>query len=154
MNRVYQITAVVFFLFSAYIAKESLALRFYTSLGPGPGFFPFWLSLMLGALSAMLFYQGTWGSRRNEPLPEDFFATRVGYFRIAAMVLATAVVVVSLEPLGFRLTMLAYLLFLIFGLGRVNLFLTALVSLAGSFGLYYGFVELLKIPLPTGVFGF
>jgi hypothetical protein len=45
-----QITGVLFILLAAFVVRESLDLKFYTQLGPGPGFFPFWLALVLGPL--------------------------------------------------------------------------------------------------------
>lgn len=153
MKRPYQIMSALFFLFSIFIVWQSIGLRYYTSLGPGPGFFPFWLSSFLALLSAIMFYQATWGSAKREPMPSDFFAGRVGYFRIAAITVATAAVVVTLEPLGYRISMLAYLLFLLVALGRVNIIATVLVALAGSFGVYHVFVQWLAVPLPVGMFG-
>jgi putative tricarboxylic transport membrane protein len=153
MKRPYQIMSSLFFLFSVFIVWQSINLRYYTSLGPGPGFFPFWLSSFLAVLSAIMFYQATWGKARREPMPVDFFASRVGYFRIAAIIVATAAVVATMEPLGFRLSILGYLLFLLFALGRVNLIATVLIALAGSFGVYHVFVTWLAVPLPIGMFG-
>jgi putative tricarboxylic transport membrane protein len=153
MKRPYQIMSALFFVFSIFIVWQSIELRYYTSLGPGPGFFPFWLSSGLAVLSAVMFYQATWGGARKDPMPVDFFASRVGYFRIAAITVATAAVVVTMEPLGFRISMLGYLLFLLFALGRVNLIATVVVALAGSFGVYHVFVQWLAVPLPVGMFG-
>ena len=74
MNRAYQITGVVFLLLAAFIARESLELKFYTSNGPGPGFFPFWLSMALGLLAVLMILKATF--RESEPIPEGFFASR------------------------------------------------------------------------------
>lgn len=151
MRRTYQITAVGFILFAAFIAREAVELKFYTSLGPGPGFFPLWLSGILAFLAAIMFYQATW--RRPESMPQDFFPSRLAYFRMGAILAALISVVILMDPMGFRLTMLAFLLFLLFALGRVNIFVTILAALGGSFGAYQVFVEMLKVPLPIGMFG-
>jgi putative tricarboxylic transport membrane protein len=153
MKRPYQVMSAVFFVFAIFIFWQSLELRYYTSLGPGPGFFPAWLSGFLALLSAVMFYQATWRKPGREPMPVDFFASRVGYFRIVAIIVATTFVVVTMDSLGFRISILAYLLFLLFTLGRVNLIVTALVALAGSFGVYHVFVNWLAVPLPIGMFG-
>ncbi len=151
MKRPYQVTGIVFILFSAFIARESLDLKFYTSLGPGPGFFPFWLSVFLGALAAIMLYQATF--KPQEPMPSDFFANAKGYLRAGAILLALVASVLLMEPLGFRPMMLAFYLFLLFALGRQNILVTIAVALAGSWGVYQVFVELLKVPLPIGIFG-
>ncbi|MBM4313907.1 MAG: tripartite tricarboxylate transporter TctB family protein [Deltaproteobacteria bacterium] len=152
MNRAYQITGVVFLLLAAFVARESLALKFYTNNGPGPGFFPFWLSIVLGLLAVLMILQATF--RQSEPMPEGFFADRAGYLKVGAIVLALAVSTALLEIAGFPLTMLAVILFLLFVLGRPGPIVTLLVSAAGSFGCFYLFDRWLKVPLPTGFFGF
>ena len=151
MKRPYQITGIVFILFSVFIARESLELKFYTSLGPGPGFFPFWLSVFLGALAAVMLYQATF--KPQEPLPASFFASARGYLRGGAILLALVSSVLFMDTIGFRLMMLAFYLFLLFALGRQNVLVTIAVALAGSWGVYHVFVEYLKVPLPIGMFG-
>ena len=83
MKRPYQITAILLFVLSGCIAIESLKLKYYTPLGPGPGFFPFWLSLCLAALAIAMFYQATFKS--SDSRPADFVDSRLGYFRAFAM---------------------------------------------------------------------
>lgn len=151
MKRPYQIAGVLFILFSAFIARESLELKFYTSLGPGPGFFPFWLSVILGLLSANLLYQATF--KESDPMPSDFFASKKGYLRVGAIVLALVATVVLMNVLGFRITMFIFYIFLLYTLGRQNPIVTALVALGGSWGVYHVFVEWLKVVLPVGTFG-
>lgn len=151
MNRPYQIASVIFLVFSAFIAWQALELRYYTSLGPGPGFFPFWLAAFFGLLSAIMLFQSF--TKDMGPKPDDFFATRAGYLRIAGILFALVLTVLLFEPLGFRLTMLAFLMGLMYVLGRPNPLVSIPVALAGSFGGYWVFVELLDVPLPVGNFG-
>lgn len=148
MKRPYQITGVALLLFSAWTLLEALQLRYYTTLGPGPGFFPFWLSVVMGVLATLMIYQATF--KPTDPRPEDFFASRTGYLRIAAVSAAWIAMAVLLEPLGFRLTMLAFMLFLMFTLGKTRPVVVVPVALVGSFGIYALFVQLLGIPLPIG----
>lgn len=151
MRRPYQITGTVFLLFSAFIAYESLQLRYYTPLGPGPGFFSFWLSLIFGGLAIIMIVQASIG--QAEPMPDDFFSDRIGYLRIGAVVLALVFTVALFDFLGFRVTMLIVYVFLLVALGRQGILVTAIVSLAGSFGVFHVFDQWLKVPLPRGVFG-
>ncbi len=152
MKRPYQITSVVLMLVAVFLARESLRLRYYTPLGPGPGFFPLWLSILLAALGAAMFWRATFG--RPETMPADFYADRSGYLRIGALVAALVGVIVLMEPLGFRLVMLGFYLFLLTVLGRQHPLLTGIIALAGSFGVYLVFVKWLATPLPIGLFGF
>ena len=148
MKRPYQIAGVVILLFSAWTLWGALQLRYYTALGPGPGFFPFWLSILMGVLALIMIFQATF--KPSDPMPEEFFAPWTGYLRIAAIAGAWIAVIVLMVPLGFRLTMLAFLLFLISTMGRTHPVITIVVSLVGSFGIYQVFVQFLGIPLPVG----
>ena len=77
MRRTYQVTGTILLCLAVYVGHESLALRYYTPLGPGPGFFAFWLALILGVLAVSMVAQATFG--RPEPVPPDFLADRRGY---------------------------------------------------------------------------
>ena len=151
MGRLYRITGVVLLLLAGFVAVESLRFRYDTSLGPGPGFFPFWLAVLLGALAIVMLFQA--GLGRLEPMPSDFFASRGGYLRMGAVVVAMVATTLLLEPVGFCLTMLAVYLFLLLTLGRQRAIVMALVALGGSFGVYHLFVRWLKVPLPRGLLG-
>lgn len=151
MKRPYQITSAVLILAAAFLARESLRLRYYTSLGPGPGFFPLWLSVLVAALGAAMFWLATFAA--PEARPADFYADRRGYLRIGAVVGALVTVIALLEPLGFRLAMLGFYLFILTALGRQHWALTGGIALAGSFGVYYVFVHWLAVPLPIGFLG-
>jgi putative tricarboxylic transport membrane protein len=151
MKRPYQITGLVVVLLAVLLARESLRLRYYTPLGPGPGFFPLWLSLLLAVLGAAMLWRAT--CRPPEAMPGDFYADRRGYLRIGAVVGALVAVILLLDPLGFRLSMLGFYLFVLIALGRQHWLLTGIIALTGSFGVYYVFVHWLAVPLPIGLLG-
>ncbi len=152
MRRVYQIAGIAFLLFAILAFSESRKLKYYSSLGPGPGFFPFWVSIFIGILAVAMLYQATF--KPQEPMPPDFIASRAGYLRSGAITLALIVTAMLMERLGFRLTMLCFYLFLLIALGRRNPFVTLVVAVIGSVGVFHVFVEWLKVPLPVGMFGF
>src|ERR1700754_3238699 len=122
MRRTYQVTGALLLCLSIYVGIEALDLRYYTSLGPGPGFFACWLSLILGLLSIAMIAEATFG--RPEPMPEDFVPDRGGMLRMGAVVLALLVGALLLERLGFALTMFGLYLFLLLTLGRHNIVLS------------------------------
>lgn len=151
MRRPYQLAGAAFLLLAIGVAREALALRYYTNLGPGPGFFPFWLALGLGGLALAMILQASLPPA--EPRPADFVPGGAGALRMGAVLLALGGTAALLEPLGFRLTMGAVYVFLLATLGRQGLLHTLAVALAGSAGVYHVFVHWLKVPLPTGPFG-
>jgi putative tricarboxylic transport membrane protein len=151
VKRPYQIAGGVLLVVALLLARESLRLRYYTPLGPGPGFFPLWLSILLALLAAAMLWGATFG--KPEAMPADFYADRGGYLRIGAVMGALVGVVALIGPLGFRPVMLGFYIFLLTMLGRQHPVLTGIIALAGSFGVYHVFVHWLGTPLPIGVFG-
>lgn len=150
MKRTYQITAISLLIFSAFIANESLQLKYYTQLGPGPGFFSFWLSLVLAVLATAMFYQATF--RNSDPKPGDFDDSRVAYFRMLTICAAWIWVTVMLEPLGYRLTMAVFISVLLLALGRVKWYLIILITILGSIIGYWFFHDIMRVLLPIGPF--
>ena len=151
MKRPYQVTSVVVMCMAALLANESLELRYYTPLGPGPGFFPLWMSILLAILAVAMFWQATFG--KSDAMPDDLLADRQGYLRIGAVLAALVGVIVLMEPIGFCLVMMGFYLFLLIVLGRQHPVVTGIVAVAGSLGVYYVFVHWLAVPLPVGLFG-
>ena len=60
MKRAWQIACIAFLALSIFMIVLSFEYPYHDRLGPGPGFFPFWLSVITGALSLALFFQTTW----------------------------------------------------------------------------------------------
>jgi putative tricarboxylic transport membrane protein len=130
----------------------SLGYSLTDALGPGPGFFPFWLSLIGAALTAAMLVQ----MARSTTLAFDTAVVVPGWPAAlqAGGVLAALVAAAALfEPLGFRLTMLAFIAGLLLALGARSLMAVALCAVAGSFGVFHVFFYWLKVPLPIGAFG-
>ncbi len=71
MQRIHQGAALFFLAFSAFVVWESWNLEYYTHLGPGAGFFPLWLGVIMGGLSLDLAHPGlrTQGAARRRRLP-------------------------------------------------------------------------------------
>jgi putative tricarboxylic transport membrane protein len=121
-------------------------------LGPGPGFFPIWMSLITGSLSLGLFFQTTWG-RTTADVSAKLFPEREGALRIAVIMIALLGCLALLDPLGFRISLFLFLFLLPMGLGMKNWWLTLLFAVAGSFGVFHVFYHWLKVPLPMGLLG-
>ena len=151
MKRLHQITGLLVLLFSAFVLVNALDLKYYTTSGPGPGFFGVWLGGIMGLLGVVVFYQATF--RSSPPMPKDFYPTRTGYFRMAAVVIALILVVVLMKPLGFSLVMAGFYLFLMLSIGQRNPIILVLVWRGGRVGVCIIFAYYLRMPLPVGSFG-
>lgn len=147
MRRANQVTSGLFLALGLFVLLEALNLEYWSPLGPGPGFFPFWLGLTLSLLATGWLVKSTRGP--DEPLPEGFFPDSFGAMRIVSIVVALIVLAFLFEFLGFQVTMFAFLLFLLVALGRQALPLTLVLSLVGSFGTYQVFTRYLDVQLPA-----
>jgi putative tricarboxylic transport membrane protein len=152
MKKPWQIASLIFVFLSLFVLIHSFSYSYKDRLGPGPGFFPFWMSLITGILSLALFLQTTFAKSEKEE-KKSFFPNREGGIRIALILVSLAMVVVFLNPLGFRISLLLFLLFLPFALGVRNWPIISIVAVAGSFGIFHAFYYWLKVPLPIGFFG-
>jgi putative tricarboxylic transport membrane protein len=148
MRRIYQISGCAILAFAGAVAYSAAKMRFSTSLGPGPGFFPLWLSIALGLLALVMILSATFGV--SEPMPSDFIVDRQGYGRILTIVAALAGATFALERIGFAPTMLVMNFFILRIMGRLSFLKTTLIAVIGSFGIYYLFTEGLHVPLPAG----
>jgi hypothetical protein len=83
MRRVYQIPGLAFLAFSAYLVFESRQMEYYADLGPGPGFFPFWLGVLLAVLSLVWLVQVSVAPAR--PVDAGVFPDRWGTLRVVAI---------------------------------------------------------------------
>ena len=143
MKRGWQAAVAMLLAVFAFFAFESLRLSLRDALGPGPGFFPFWLSVAGAGLGIALLVQLHLG-RADIEAEALKFALRPVVLVLGGLVMAT----LALEWLGFRLAMLGLLVYLLLILGARNWLAIAVFSLAGSFGVYHLFSALLKVPLP------
>jgi putative tricarboxylic transport membrane protein len=146
MKRVNQIAAIPFIGLGLFILWESRGMKYYSSLGPGAGFLPFWVGAALTLLS--LIWLVLVSCKPTAGKTGDFLPNRQGGLRILIILSALILCVGLLNLLGFSLTMLAFLAFLLLALGRRNLIVTAIISVAGSFGVGYVFEHWLGVFLP------
>lgn len=152
MNRINLAAGVVFLVFSIVVMTVSRSMEYFSSLGPGPGFFPYWLGLLIAILSTIWIAQTLMAWRREAGTNAEFLPKGAGLVRVLSIVGALALIVLLMDTVGFQLSMLAFLVFLLIALGRVNPWLTIAVAVVGSFGLNYVFKTWLDVRLPLSSF--
>lgn len=138
---------VVLFIFGLGTAAESLRLPLGSLAESGPGLYPLALGLLLMGLSAALFWQG----RRRAPVPGTWGGRPAKLLQVVG---ASLFLLLALEPLGFRATMIAFLGFLFGWVERRPLWVAAVLAVSISLGAFYLFQTLLQVQLPTGPWGF
>ena len=133
-------------LLALFVMWESRALPLGTWHNPGPGYVPVLLAALLLILGALV-----WAMGGHAPAVAS---VGWGETRHAVVILAvSAFICLGLERLGYRLTMLAALLFLVWLVERKSLVAAAAFAFALAFGSYYLFDTVLRVPLPRGPFG-
>lgn len=147
MQRIHQGAALCFVAFSAFVIWESWNLEYYTSLGPGAGFFPLWLGVLMGGLSVTWLVQIS--SRKGRPREGAFLPNREGMLRLLSVLGAMVTATLLMDLLGFQLAMFLLLVFLLLIPGRQTIWLTLVVAFLGSVGVFHLFGSYLDVQLPT-----
>lgn len=151
MRRADQITGATLVVLS--LAFSAAALNYYTywgENGPGPGFLPAWLGLVMAVLGALLLV----GSLRARGPSIDWLPDRTGMRRLAVVTGATIAFVALLAVLGMAVATALFIVVLVRGLGR-HRWTVALAVAAGVAAInYLVFTYWLRVPFPVGVFGF
>jgi putative tricarboxylic transport membrane protein len=134
-----------------YVMWQAWGMEYYTELGPGPGFFPIWLGLLLGVLSLMWLFAAFWRSAKDAAA--RFLPAWDGCRRIIIIVAAFITVAALLEVIGFQLTMFAFVAFVYLFLGGRSWYMTLILAVGLSFGVYRTFTGWLDVVLPQASIG-
>jgi hypothetical protein len=142
-----RIAGLLLALLGVAVAVESLDLPLGTLANPGAAFAPLILAGILAVLGVLTLLAGGdspgIGALDWSDLPHG-----------AKVIAGAAFAALALEPLGYRLTMLALMLGFLGVVERRSLPATLLVSFGMAFGTYWLFADVLKTPLPIGPLGF
>lgn len=127
-----------------YVLISSVGLGLWTSLGPGPGLFPFAMGAVLAAMSVLWLVQEL---RRPSETPEG-----VDRGLVIAVVLSLAILAAVMDLIGFQLSMFLFLMYHLKVRGRRSWISSLITALAGSVGAYYAFYYGLNVSLPVSAF--
>jgi putative tricarboxylic transport membrane protein len=133
-------------IFAVVVLWQSRALPLGSLANPGPAYMPVALAalLLLGGLAIAILGRGA--------LPIGSLAFREWRHAVAIFA-ACAFACLALERLGYRLTVLIVLLFLLGVVERKRLVPAMIFAAAFAAGTYFLFDTLLRVPLPRGPFG-
>lgn len=124
---------------------ESRVLPLGSLRNPGPAYMPVLLSLLLLGFGVLLALR-----RADSSGPS---ATWSDWRHAVAILTTCAFAALALERLGYRLTILIVLVFLLAGVERRGWLVTSLFAVALAFGSFFLFSTVLRVPLPLGPFG-
>ncbi|MHA7144973.1 tripartite tricarboxylate transporter TctB family protein [Arthrobacter sp. TmT3-37] len=134
---------IVLAVLGAYVVVTSLDLGLWTSLGPGPGLFPFAMGALLVLLSVIWFFQ----ERREATETAEPVDRRL----VIAVVLSLLILASVMNLLGFQVSMFLFLLYHLRIRSHRTWPSSLIISLAGSVGVFYAFYYGLNVALPTAL---
>ncbi|HEV2008540.1 MAG TPA: tripartite tricarboxylate transporter TctB family protein [Burkholderiales bacterium] len=141
-----QLSGIVLVVIAALVAWENRAYPLGSLAAPGPGYMPLVLAIALGVFGVLIALRGGASPLLNSI---DWSETRHG----AVAMIACGVALFALERIGYRLTMIALLVFMLGVVERKRLLPVVLVAVGFAFISYYVFATLLKVQLPQGPWG-
>jgi tripartite tricarboxylate transporter TctB family protein len=140
-------SASVLILFALLVIWQSRQLPLGTFRQPGPAYVPLLLASLLLIFAVFLFLTGG-----RAP---SLTSIRWTEWRHASAILAAcAFAVFAIERLGFRLTVLLVLGFLVKIVEKRGWALSLTFALSFAFGSFFLFYTILRVPLPQGPLGF
>ncbi len=145
MHRPDATAAAAVLAFAAIAVYEAARLPFGTAHNPGPGFFPWWGSLALGALALVCLTQALRARPAAAPA-----AVRGRLPKVGGLLAVLVAYVLALEPLGYPASTFLLVLFTL-RVGEPHRWAVALgVAALASLGSYVVFAVWLQVPLPPG----
>ncbi len=145
--------AIVLLMLSGYVIWEASQMPPSATFGPGAGFLPFWLGVILTALAAILLVSAV-----QRPATEkdrgSVFPGKQALLSISGVMIGLAAYISLIEVLGYLLDTFLLVLFLMKVVERERWRLSLIVSVCTTVGLFVTFQLLLQITLPSNMFGF
>ncbi|MBE0602488.1 MAG: tripartite tricarboxylate transporter TctB family protein [Deltaproteobacteria bacterium] len=128
-----------------------LGFKYDPTMGPGPGYLPFYLALGVMIGSAIIFYRGLKKLKAEGAggplIPE-------GGLKPILWVLIPSTVMVTIIPiLGLHISAMVYIIFYMKVVGKIELYKCFLVGILFPVALYIIFDRMFLIPLPMGMLG-
>jgi putative tricarboxylic transport membrane protein len=135
-----------------WLILESQKFHYLSKFGPGPGFLPFWLGIILALIALFAFVNTFSGKRKHEEdkprLPGWASLSRVG---LIMLIMAGFALVVN--TLGFVLTVFLFVSILLFGLEGVGVIKSMFYGIMFSAFIFLVFLYWMELDLPKGLLG-
>jgi hypothetical protein len=142
-----QFSGLMLLALGLYVAWANRAYPVGSLQEPGPGYLPLMLAVFIGAIGLLI---ALWGFK-SAPLASIRWTETT---RAVIILAACAAAAFALERIGYRLTVIALLVFLMGVVERRRPVPVALVALGFGFASFYVIGDLLHVPLPRSPWGF
>ena len=142
-----QLSGLMLFALGLYVGWLNRVYPLGSLQEPGPGYTPMLIAEFLAVTGLLLALQG----RRSKSLAELQWPEAK---RAAVILIACGVATYALEPVGYRITICALLVFFLGVVERRHPLMVAVVSVGFALLSYYFVGDVLRVPLPRGLWGF
>jgi putative tricarboxylic transport membrane protein len=132
-----------------YIVIQASIWPYYSSDGPGPGFFPLWYGILMVGLSLGLIV-----STARKPKAEAKKIDTLGLRRAMIVWAAFVVCIALMGYLGFSISFALFTIFVVLFAFRRSLLAAGLTGVLSAIAFYVLFAKILLVQLPTGEVGF
>ena len=134
-----------------FILLEAISLDYTSDFGPGPGFLPLWLGIIITCLSLLLIFTTV---RKNLTVEIISAGPSSKLTRSLVSWFAIMLSVALLAFLGFYASFGILTAFLVLTMERRSVFAALAVAIGSALGFYLIFSLALRAPLPSGPWGF
>lgn len=142
-----RLSGCVLAIFALLVIWESRLLPLGTFRAPGPAFVPVLLASLLLSFGVLLLV--TSGDTRRLAS-----VTWAGWRHVLGILGSCVFAVFAIERLGYRLTVLVVLIFLVKILEKRGWIVAGIFAFVLAFGSFFLFYTVLRVPLPQGPLGF
>lgn len=120
----------------------------WTSDGPGAGYFPFYIGLILLISGVGVFYQALAGKKKNT----EVFVDREEFGRVLSVLLPAAVYVGAIQVIGIYVASAIYIALFMIILGKFSWIKSVVAALAVNTVFFLMFEVWFKVPLHKGAY--
>lgn len=152
MKKADMITGVFLLALSGFVIQETWRMPASATFGPGPAFLPFWLGVLLAVFATILF-ASAWRRPAPETDSKPVFPGKHALLVITLVMAGLAGYIFLIEVLGYLVDTFLFIVFLMKIVQREKWPLTLMVAVGSTAALFITFQILLRITLPSNMFG-
>ena len=153
------VVALLFIGASAVVIHDSLRLGvgWIEGQGPAPGYFPFWIAVVMALASAGNLVRAILGKEKGGA---ESFVSTIGFGRVLSVLVPTALYIaaigglnvggVEVNGLGIYVASAIFIFLFTIVFGRENIFRALAISIGVPLMLFFMFEKWFLVPLPKG----
>lgn len=152
MKKADQWSGLVLIVIAGFISWGAISLPYGNIHNPGPGFFPLWLGIILGAMALGLILKSA-RQREGSKTLQDILVEKVRWEKVLLVLIALVLYAALMNILGFLIVTVLLMFFLLYFIEPHPWKTVVGWTLVGAVGSYMVFEVWMKLRLPKGFLG-